>query len=198
MSVSHKVSLATIGVCVFCAVYFGSRTFLFWRRKTMKICSNCGTKNFETNEVCEKCGQPLRLITTVQPNLGHLHVAGQPQYGNANATQVNGGNGLRTAIKVFLILDTVRCALAALVFGVLWITFLNLAQYYATARADAFAFAICMIVCVVQLTICGCMMITYFNKISSHRAKIGVGFKICVLLFASFIGGLLMLCDETL
>lgn len=26
----RDVSLATIGVCVFCAVYFGSRTFLLW------------------------------------------------------------------------------------------------------------------------------------------------------------------------
>ena len=164
----------------------------------MKTCSNCGTKNFETNEVCEKCRQPLRLITTVQPNMEQLRAAIQPQYGNETATKANNGNGLRTAIKVFLILDTVRCALAALICGVLWVTFLNLAQYSATARADAFTSAICIIICVVQLTICVCMMITYFNKISSSRAKMSVGFKICTLLFVSFVGGILMLCDETL
>ena len=163
----------------------------------MKTCSNCGTKNFETNEVCEKCQQPLRLITTVQPNMEQLRAAIQPQYGNETATKANNGNGLRTAIKVFLILDTVRCALAALVFGILWATFLYLSHYSAIIRMEAIAYAIAASICIVQLAVCSCMMITYFNKITSPRAKISVGFKVCVLLFASVIGGILMLCDDT-
>ena len=36
MLLASSVGLATIGVCIFCAAYFGSRTFCFIRRKKMK------------------------------------------------------------------------------------------------------------------------------------------------------------------
>lgn len=39
------------------------------------------------------------------------------------------------------------------------------------------------------------MVIYSFNAISNNE-QVGVGFKICVLLFVSTIGGILMLCDS--
>lgn len=39
------------------------------------------------------------------------------------------------------------------------------------------------------------MTVHYFNCVREHR-HIGVGFKVCSLLFVSLIGGILMLCDS--
>ncbi|MCH5158492.1 MAG: hypothetical protein J1F33_04770 [Clostridiales bacterium] len=39
------------------------------------------------------------------------------------------------------------------------------------------------------------MTVHYFNATKNHR-PIGVGFKVCSLLFVSLIAGILMLCDH--
>ena len=39
------------------------------------------------------------------------------------------------------------------------------------------------------------MTITYFSKVDKNE-PIGVGFKVCTLLFVSLIAGILMLCDN--
>lgn len=51
-----------------------------------------------------------------------------------------------------------------------------------------FAFLIPLIWCIP-------MTISYFRKVENHE-KIGVGFKICSLLFVNMIAGILMLCDN--
>lgn len=39
------------------------------------------------------------------------------------------------------------------------------------------------------------MTVSYSNKINSGE-QVGIGFKICTLLFVNFIAGILMLCDN--
>lgn len=40
------------------------------------------------------------------------------------------------------------------------------------------------------------MTVVYNNSINGMRPPVGVAFKICALLFASLIAGILMLCDN--
>ena len=39
------------------------------------------------------------------------------------------------------------------------------------------------------------MTVHYFRAVKGHR-PVGVGFKVCTLLFVSLIAGILMLCDN--
>ena len=64
--VSCKVSLATIGVCVFCAVYFGSRTFYF-RSMRNKMSNhsqvkNQNIKNTNEEDAYESIPEELRIL----------------------------------------------------------------------------------------------------------------------------------------
>ena len=47
---AFSVGLATIGVCVFCAVYFGSRTFLFFVKINQKNCNETLSKSVYNSE----------------------------------------------------------------------------------------------------------------------------------------------------
>ena len=49
--------------------------------------------------------------------------------------------------------------------------------------------------CIIPLLWCLPMTIYYCQKIK-ERKPVGVGFKICVLLFITRLGGILMLCDR--
>ena len=48
----------------------------------------------------------------------------------------------------------------------------------------------------IGLAWCLPMTIIYFKKVN-HGKPIGTGFKICSLLFVSFLAGILMLCDNS-
>ena len=50
MLLAFSVGLATIGVCVFCAVYFGSRTFLFFVKINQKNCNETLSKSVYNSE----------------------------------------------------------------------------------------------------------------------------------------------------
>lgn len=47
----------------------------------------------------------------------------------------------------------------------------------------------------IGLAWCLPLTIVYFNKVNNGK-PIGVGFKVCSLLFVSMLGGILMLCDN--
>ena len=49
----------------------------------------------------------------------------------------------------------------------------------------------------IPLAWCIPMTVSYFGKVKNHE-KMGMGFKICTLLFVSVVAGILMLCDEEL
>lgn len=48
------------------------------------------------------------------------------------------------------------------------------------------------------IPLCWCIPMTvhYFNSVNNHK-PVGTGFKVCSLLFVSFLGGIFMLCDST-
>lgn len=48
---------------------------------------------------------------------------------------------------------------------------------------------------ILPLAWCIPMTVVYFNKVKNNE-KVGIGFKVCSLLFVSLIAGILMLCDE--
>lgn len=50
-------------------------------------------------------------------------------------------------------------------------------------------------VLIIPLAWCIPMTISYFSKVK-NKQPVSTGFKICVLLFVSMLGGIFMLCDE--
>ena len=54
---------------------------------------------------------------------------------------------------------------------------------------------IALYTCLIGLAWCLPMTLSYFKKVKSGE-PIGIGFKVCTLLFVSLISGILMLCDD--
>ena len=59
----------------------------------------------------------------------------------------------------------------------------------------AYMWLIIMICSVPSLVIGILMTSAYFKKVENNE-RIGVGFKVCALLFVDMIAGILMLCDD--
>lgn len=48
---------------------------------------------------------------------------------------------------------------------------------------------------IIPLAWCIPMTVSYFNKVKNNQ-PVSTGFKVCSLLFVSFLGGIFMLCDK--
>lgn len=48
------------------------------------------------------------------------------------------------------------------------------------------------------IPLCWCipMTVIYANSLNGTRSPVGLGFKICTLIFVSLVAGILMLCDD--
>lgn len=152
----------------------------------MKTCNNCGTKNFDTNSVCSRCGQPIHEKNS------HFQFSNPHSisYNQTNGTILT-ESGLSTAVKVSMLCITISLAIAFITFLILWIITLTLPN----AQVEALLFLTYMICCFIPTLIAFCMTISYFNKINAHE-PIGIGFKICAIIFVGILPGVLMLCDS--
>ena len=86
------------------------------------------------------------------------------------------GTGTQTAAKVFMIISCVIYALMGIIMMTVafWVGII-------------YWIPLCWVVP---------MTVVYNNSINGMRPPVGVAFKICALLFASLIAGILMLCDN--
>lgn len=103
---------------------------------------------------CSKCGAELN------PDSAYCHNCGCPVGGYAQSHATVANSGLKTVVKVLMIIS---CVLKA---------FLVIPLFWSIP-----------------------MTVVYWNSVN-NRVPIGVGFKICTLLFVSLIAGILMLCDD--
>ena len=151
----------------------------------MKICSNCGTQNFDTAEKCEKCGCPLRVrqYETV------VAIPTQNKSEQVFMVKQKGPTQLQNAAKVFMILSCILNVIGTLVLFVLGISSFALSGLLAATYLIAFVFL--LIITVVYIIITH----NYSTKIASG-IKVEIAFKIITLMFFNSIAGILMLCDS--
>ena len=151
----------------------------------MKTCYNCGAKNFETSKTCSRCNQPIyeknsHFQYSNVPSIHHIQKDGT----------ILTESGLSTAVKVSMLCITISLAIAFITFLILWIIALALPN----AQVEALLLLIYMLSFFIPTLIALCMTISYFNKINAHE-PIGIGFKICAIIFVGILPGVLMLCD---
>lgn len=158
----------------------------------MKICKNCGAENFEINTECEKCKQPLLkehfTPPTYQeiPNATSNDIPSIEYYSPAS-------NGLSIAAKVIMIINTSALGLLSLFCFISWIALLTSKIY--ELRFFAVSFFICTWISIAFTIITLLMTVSYAKKINLKQ-PISTSFKVCTLLFVSFLAGILMLCDS--
>ena len=162
----------------------------------MKICKNCGTSNFDIEIICKKCKCNMDEKSSVRSSGYHHDTSYVPSidrekkqsFSNSNIHNVKQvkpiavkENGLSIAAKVLMILSIWSNAMA----------------FIMSAFLVAFN---SMLICLVPMFIyCGraltglFMTLHYFKKVSACES-VGLGFKICTLLFVNPISGSFMLC----
>ena len=160
----------------------------------MKICSHCQTQNFDINEVCSKCKQPLTVKSTFSaPQVTAIY----QQTTRPNNSVTRKESDLSVAAKVFMIITCASLGLSLIGAVVFWIVMLILAQKTPSLETSILVITSFMYVAVFFIGECVSFAMTksYFTKISKKR-PIGTAFKICMLLFVNLVAGILLLCDK--
>ena len=104
-------------------------------------CTNCGNELNEQAVICPNCGVPTSNYSSFSKS--------------------SDKDGLKTLIKIFLIISCVFSVFSLLI-PLAW-----------------------------------CLPMTlHYNKTVNNGEKVGIGFKVCTLLFVNTIAGILMLCDD--
>ena len=158
----------------------------------MKFCTRCGKDLPDEAVVCPSCGCSVNSLPTAQtlqvkPLVKFCNHCGAQVMNEAvictkcgcslqSQNQVRGSTGLQTAAKVFMILSCVFYGLIGF-------------AYILIGISNILVFVLAPFLWSVPMTV------SYCNAIKNNR-PVGVGFKICTLLFVDFIAGILMLCDR--
>ena len=169
----------------------------------MKICEKCGAQNWDINTVCEKCNLPIyeegsivrRVETPYDESSTDNRVSsayeeielGKNNYKNTSLTK---------ASRILMIINTAGYALAWFVLLVVWVVFACLASESEAAALVAATLLLYMAIMLVPLLVSLFMTIKYCNDTADSHKAVGVGFKVCVLIFVSILIGILMLVDE--
>ena len=136
----------------------------------MKICKHCKHQNFDMKEACDICGFPLKNEQLSIPQQ----------------------NGLAITTRVFLMVNTIISAVTAASFLIAWLIIMIIIPSPLT-----------IILYILKVTsIIAFVLNLYFwkgyNDKIYTRKKVSTAFKICTLIFANIVPGILMLCnDET-
>ena len=158
----------------------------------MKVCRNCGTRNFDIDTTCGKCHAPL--MSKVDMKLGLQTIVNDQ--GERQSVAVSKNNGLSITAKVFLIIACVYQGIAALTYLImLLVTGVINNAYGGGAEGVVWLYFIIMAICVAITVISICMTSSYCGKIYEGK-KIGTAFKVWTLLLVSLVAGILMFCDE--
>ncbi len=119
---------------------------------------------------CKHCGAQLRDEAFFCPACG---CSSEDQSAFTNKHEES---GLQIAAKIFMILS---CALTAP--GFLWMIIFG---------------GWLAVIFLLPLSWRIPMTVEYIKSLKGARPRVGIGFKICALLFVSLVAGILMLCDS--
>ena len=141
----------------------------------VKYCNYCGAEVLKEAVVCPKCGCPLKANRAVVRKTG---------------------TALPTTTKVFLVIGCVLPAIAAFVMAILSIVISNMTSGLELETNFGVMYLIMAIVYLLPL-IWRIPMTNHYFKASAKKEPVGIGFKVCTLLFVNLIAGILMLCDTS-
>ena len=139
----------------------------------MKYCSKCGNQINENAVICPKCGciidnSIINHKSSPSKNIG----------------------GLKIAAGIFMIIRAILSGLALIPL----FAYLPVLAYYG-GYSYGFGLTLVLLIDVPLIITQIAMTIVYWRRVND-REPIGLGFKICSLLFVSLVGGILMLCDR--
>lgn len=136
----------------------------------MKYCMKCGNEMLDEAAICMKCGCPV-------PNAQIFAPAQSPKKTVAP---------LRTAALVLMVLTMAFFAIYALMFAIVGM---------AAAMTDGPA-GLALVGLIFLLPLAWQVpMLVYLAKRLKGDREIGVGFKVCTLIFVNPIAGILLLCE---
>ena len=143
----------------------------------MKYCMRCDAHLPEEAVVCAKCGYP------VNPMYAYFNESSKPP------SKVS---KLRIAALVLISITTASVALFA---AMLWVLTL-IGTLLGGGDSEGF-FSVLMFDFVFSVPLAWMlpMLVVYCKRLKS-RVPIGMGFKICTLIFFNIIAGVLLLCDS--
>lgn len=139
----------------------------------MKICPECGAKNFDTEKICSKCKSPIleryELYSQIKsPPLSH-------------AAKI-----VMMSQAVSLVMFSLFCFLICILAAVLSDNYEN--ENLIPLLIIGFA---------MSLPLCWCLPMTYhYCSRTEQGIPVGLAFKICTLLFVSLIAGIIMLFNS--
>ena len=135
----------------------------------MKFCQHCGAEIHDEAVVCVHCGRSIE----------------SPKKSGSS----NNANTLITIAKVFMIISCVAYPAIGLLYGLIM-----LIPAIATAMTELIIVGVVILVCFcIPLAWTLPLTLTVHNKSKNHE-PIGIGLKICTLLFVNVIAGILLLC----
>ena len=126
---------------------------------------------------CTKCGSEIADEAVICPKCGCAV---------DNVKTTASGSGIKTATKVFLILSCVSSCIMTLIYFI--------CAMVALANGSGGLFFTYLFLSLPALWIIP-MTVNYFSKVKKGEA-VGVGFKVCTLIFVNIVAGILMLCDN--
>ena len=130
-------------------------------------CVHCGKEINENAVICPNCGVPT------------------DKYYASNKKSDN--NGLQTAAKIFLIISCVGIGLLFLI-GFIVLMAVGILFHAGAIGCASFLYLIPLAWCL--------PMTIHYCKATKNNEIVGIGFKVCTLLFVNLIAGILMLCDN--
>lgn len=174
----------------------------------MRNCEYCGSQILDGATICSGCGAKVKQnIEKTQPALRNtkycIHCGNQilneavlcPKCGcsvgkskkNNNISDSDKSRVLKLAVKIFMLVAVGSCVVNGI--GVL------LSSGWFAFGVGRFEFSHRILTSVVPIAWILPMTIHYF-KATKNNQPISMGFKVCTLIFVSFIAGILMLCDN--
>lgn len=156
---------------------------------TKKFCSYCGAEVLPQAVVCPKCGCPISKQEVKENKTGKA-------------------KALQGTAKAFMLVSVGLCILNAIILAGMSIYCNYLGdsgymegypEYLEYVDAYKLMSVICLISGFVSLLplIWMTIMTKHYFKATKNQEPVGVGFKVCTLIFVSLVAGILMLCDTS-
>ena len=161
---------------------------------TKKFCSYCGAEVLPQAVVCPKCGCAINKQEVTKNKSGKA-------------------KALQGTAKAFMFVSVGFCILYAIIMAVVSIYFnylgdsVTLLEGYMEGYPEYLDYVdSCKLMSVIYLVlgfvfllplIWITIMIKHYFKATRNQEPVGVGFKVCTLIFVSLVAGILMLCDTS-
>ncbi len=143
----------------------------------MKFCAKCGQQLLDEDTFCSKCGSKqeanINFNTTTYASTSYN-----------SQSNCESRNNLQLAAMIFMIISCAWCVISFIMNSI------TNPNNFAPGYAVLFAMS-----SLVPLLWILPMTIVYISK-TKKKEKLSTAFKVCTLIFASVVAGILMLCDN--